>query len=137
MTELVTRHNPPGLPRNPAFSQAVAVNGPHRTIYVGGQNAVAPDGSVPDADLASQTVRTLQNVELVLSDAGASVTDVACWSIRVVAGQPLEEGFGGFRTFWGDRTAEPPAIDFVFVAGLANPAYLVEITAVAVTPLDG
>ena len=33
--------NPDGLMKNPAFSQAVAVTGPHKTIYVGGQNAVA------------------------------------------------------------------------------------------------
>ena len=135
MPDLLTRHNPDGLPRNPAFCQAVSVEGPHRTIYVGGQNAVTADGTVPDADLAAQTVRALQNLELVLADAGAAVTDVVTWSIRVVDGQPLEAGFGGFLQFWGDR-GEPPAIDFVFVAGLANPQYLVEITAIAVTALD-
>jgi len=136
MPDLLTRHNPDGLPRNPAFCQAVSVDGPHRTTYVGGQNAVAADGSVPDTDIASQTIRALQNLELVLADAGAAVTDVATWSIRVVDGQPLEDGFRGFLEFWQDR-GEPPAIDFVSVAGLANPQYLVEITAIAVTPLNG
>jgi enamine deaminase RidA (YjgF/YER057c/UK114 family) len=135
MSDLVTHHNPDGLPDNPAFSQAVSVNAPHRTIYVGGQNAVAADGSVPHSDLRAQTIRTLENLELVLADAGAAVTDVVSWSVRVVDGQPLEDGFGGFVQFWGDR-GEPPAIDFVAVAALANPAYLVEISAIAVTPLD-
>ena len=135
VTNLVTRHHPDGLPRNPAFSQAVSVEGPHRTIYVGGQNAVAPDGTVPDTDLRAQTIRAFQNLELVLADAGASVTDVVTWSIRVVAGQPMEEGFGGFLEFWADRSTDMPAIDFVAVAALANPRYLVEITAVAVTPV--
>jgi hypothetical protein len=35
--------NPEGLTKNPAFSQAVVVTGPAKTIYVGGQDAV--DGS--------------------------------------------------------------------------------------------
>jgi enamine deaminase RidA (YjgF/YER057c/UK114 family) len=46
MTTRITHHNPAGLPRNPAFSQAVSVEGPTRTIYVGGQNAVDADGTV-------------------------------------------------------------------------------------------
>ncbi|MEU8272220.1 hypothetical protein AB0B89_34345 [Sphaerisporangium sp. NPDC049002] len=36
-----TRHiNPEGLHRSPAFSQAVVVEQPTKTIYIGGQNGV-------------------------------------------------------------------------------------------------
>ena len=35
-----------GLHRNPAFTQAVVVSGPVRTIYVGGQDAVNADGQI-------------------------------------------------------------------------------------------
>ena len=38
--------NPPTLHRNPAYSQAVAVSGGARTIYVGGQNAVDASGAI-------------------------------------------------------------------------------------------
>ncbi len=65
----VTHLQPADLPSNPAFAQGVGVEGPARTIYVGGQN--------------------------------------------------------------GTRGA-PPAITVDVVAGLANPEFLVEITAIAV-----
>lgn len=124
---------PAGLPRNPAFSQAVSVEGPARTIYVGGQNAVDADGTVASQDPAAQTARALQNLELVLADAGARLEDVVSWSILVVAGQPLSQAFAGFQQVWGAR-GEPPAITVAFVAGLANPQFLVEVSAVAVVP---
>jgi enamine deaminase RidA (YjgF/YER057c/UK114 family) len=42
-----TRHiNPEGLHRSPAFSQAVVVELPKKTIYIGGQNGVDADGKV-------------------------------------------------------------------------------------------
>jgi hypothetical protein len=46
--------NPDGLPRNPAFTQAVRVEGPGATVYVGGQNGVGGDGTVR-AGLGAQT----------------------------------------------------------------------------------
>jgi enamine deaminase RidA (YjgF/YER057c/UK114 family) len=123
------------LPGNPAFSQAVSVQGPTRTIYVGGQNAVEADGTVASQDLAAQTTRALQNLELVLADAGARLEDVVSWSILVVAGQPLGEAVAAFQQAWCAR-GEPPAITVAFVAGLASPRFLVEVNAVAVVPQE-
>ena len=125
-----THHNPPSLPNNPAFSQAVSVEAPQKTIYVGGQNAVTTDGVV-EGDIAVQTTQTLRNIEAVLADAGATLEDVVTWTLLVVDGQPLEQGFGAFQEVWGTR-AEPPAITMAFVSALAHPAYLVEMSAVAV-----
>ena len=56
MTPLVTRLNPEKMHRNPAYSQGVVVEGHARTIYVGGQNAVSPEGQVVGVgNLAAQT----------------------------------------------------------------------------------
>jgi len=50
----ITHVNPEAMHSNPAFSQAVVVEGAARTIYVGGQNAVDADGRVVGAgDLAA------------------------------------------------------------------------------------
>jgi enamine deaminase RidA (YjgF/YER057c/UK114 family) len=125
MTFTRAHHNAPGRPANPAFSEAVSVAGNTRTIYVGGQNGVG-------ADLAAQTVAALRNLEAVLGEAGAKLEDVVSWSVLVVAGQPLGAAFGAFQEVWGER-GNPPAITVAFVQGLANPAFLCEITAVAVT----
>lgn len=130
MTTL-TRLQPTGLPRNPAFAQGVSVDGPVRTIYVGGQNGVSADGAIAGSDAGSQTRQALENVGLVLAEAGAELTDVVHWRIALVQQASVQAGFGAFQDVWGKR-GEPPAISVDVVAGLANPAFLVEITAVAV-----
>lgn len=127
--------NSEALPRNPAFSQAVSVTGRARTIYVGGQNAVAADGAVVGDDAGTQTVHALANLELVLAEAGARLEDVASWSVSLVAGQSLPAAFAAFQDVWGTRE-NPPAISVAFVAGLANPRFLVEVSAIAVTEAD-
>jgi enamine deaminase RidA (YjgF/YER057c/UK114 family) len=127
----VSHLNPDSLPRNPAFSQGVSVTGPARTIYVGGQNAVAADGSIVGDDLGTQAERALRNLETVLGDAGARLEDVVHWTMSIVEGQPLPPGFAAFQRVWGSRP-NPPAISMAYVSGLANPRFLVELSAIAV-----
>jgi enamine deaminase RidA (YjgF/YER057c/UK114 family) len=118
--------------RNPAFSQAVVVEGNARTIYVGGQNAVDAQGRVVGAgDLAAQTERTLENLATVLAAAGARLQDVVKWTVFAVQGQDARPAVGVFQRVWG--SAPPPAISVIAVAGLANPEFLVEVEAIAVT----
>jgi enamine deaminase RidA (YjgF/YER057c/UK114 family) len=52
------------------------------------------------------------------------------WTIAVVDGHPLEEGYAAFGEAW-NRADPPPAITVHVVAGL-GPGFLVEIDAVAV-----
>ena len=127
---LVTRLQPPGVPVNPAFVAGVEVPGDARTIYVGGQNGSGPDGTLAGSDARSQTKQALENVALVLAEAGAALGDVVHWRIAVVQGASLQDGFAGFQEVWAGR-GEPPAISVDVVAGLANPGWLVEITATA------
>jgi enamine deaminase RidA (YjgF/YER057c/UK114 family) len=126
-----THLQPAGLPSNPAFAQGVSVEGPARTIYVGGQNGMGADGTIAGNDTGSQTRQALENVGLVLAEAGAELTDIVHWRIALVQGASPEAGFAAFQEVWGAR-GDPPAISVDVVAGLANPSFLVEITAVAV-----
>jgi len=124
--------NPEGLPRNRAFTQAIAVDGPHRVIYVGGQNAVDSAGTIlGKGDLGTQAQQTFRNLKLVLEAAGARLEHVVKWTIYLVQGHPLAPAFEVFQREWGARP-NPPTISVVYVAGLANPDFLVEIDAVAV-----
>lgn len=126
--------NPETLPRNPAFTHAVAVTGAPRTLYVGGQNAVAPSGEiVGKGDIAAQTEQVFRNLEAVLAAAGAELEHVVKWSIYVLEGQPLQPAFEVFQRVWGARP-DPPVITLAFVAGLAHPDFLLELEAVAVVP---
>ncbi len=124
--------NPDGLTKNPAFSQAVVVTGPAKTIYVGGQDAVDGSGNiVGEGDIGRQTEQVLKNIQTALAAAGADLGDVVKWNVYVVEGQPLQAGFEAFMKVWG-RRPNPPAITAAFVSGLARPEFLVEIDAVAV-----
>ena len=126
--------NPPGLSRNPAFTQAVVVSGRHRTIYVGGQNGIDATGNiVGKGDLRAQTEQVFRNLKTVLGAAGAGLEHVVKWTIYVVQGQPLQAGFEVFVKEWGGRP-NPPAITGVFVSQLARPDFLVELDAIAVVP---
>jgi enamine deaminase RidA (YjgF/YER057c/UK114 family) len=123
--------NPESLPRHPAFSQAIVVRDATETVYVGGQNAVTADGAVVGDTLREQSVQTLTNLEAALAAAGASIDDVVRWTITIVDGQSVEEGYAAFVDRYPEVT-DPPTISVQIVAGLADPRYLVEIDAIAV-----
>lgn len=54
-------------------------------IYVSGQGPVDPDtGDVVDGDVATQTDRTLQNIEAILEAGGASLADVVKATVFMV-----------------------------------------------------
>jgi enamine deaminase RidA (YjgF/YER057c/UK114 family) len=125
------RHiNPEGLHRNPAFSQAVVVEQPAKTIYVGGQNGVDADGKVVGSTVGEQASQALRNLTTILESEGASLANIVSWSIAVVDGHDLREGFAAFQQAWNPADP-PPAITVHVVAGL-GPSFLVEIDAVAV-----
>ena len=123
--------NPDSLHSSPAFSQAIAVSGPARTIYIGGQNGVGPDGLVVGPTLGEQTRQILRNVRVILDAAGATPDDVIQWRIAIAEGQPVEEGFGAFQAEW-PAVAHPPTLSVAIVKALGVPGAVVEIDAIAV-----
>jgi enamine deaminase RidA (YjgF/YER057c/UK114 family) len=130
----VERLNPKGLHKNPAYSQAVVTTGNVKTVYVGGQNAVDASGNVVGSgDIGVQAEQIFKNLETALAAGGARLDDVIKWNIYVVAGQPIQPAFEVFQRVWGERS-DPPLITGVFVSGLAQPDYLMELEAVAVVP---
>ncbi len=127
--------NPETLHHNPAFSQAVMVSGAVKTVYIGGQNAVDAAGAiVGQGDIAAQTEQVMQNLQAALAAGGAGLEHVIKWNLHLVQGQPLQPGFAVFQRVW-NRRPNPPAITMAFVAGLANPDFLIEMDAIAVVPL--
>jgi enamine deaminase RidA (YjgF/YER057c/UK114 family) len=129
------RHlNPEGLPRNPAFTNVVEVDGPVTTIYIGGQNAVtAADEIVGKDGIAAQTEQVFRKLDLALTAAGATLENVVKWTMHVVEGHPIQPAFAVFQKVWGGRP-NPPVITMVRVAGLANPDFLVELEAATIVP---
>ena len=127
----ITHLNPPSMHRNPAFSQGTIAPAGARMLYVGGQNGVDADGQVVGDSIAAQTEQAMRNLLAVLAEAGASQEDVAKLTIFLVEGTDLAAGFAASQSVWG---AHPTAVSAAFVSALANPAYLVEIEAIAALP---
>jgi enamine deaminase RidA (YjgF/YER057c/UK114 family) len=112
----------------------VVTTGNVKTVYVGGQNAVDVSGNVVGSgDIGIQAEQIFKNLETALAAGGARLDDVIKWNIYVIAGQPIQPALEVFQRVWGDRS-DPPLITGVFVSGLAQPDYLMELEAVAVVP---
>ncbi len=130
----VTFLNPEGLHRNPAFSQAVAVSGPIRTVYVGGQNAVDAEGNIiGKGDIGLQSEMVAKNIVTALAAGQAAPEHVIKWTVYLVEGQAAGPAYAAFGKVWG-TPANPPLISVVYVSALAHPDFLLEVEAVAVVP---
>lgn len=126
------RHiNPEGLFKSPAFSQMVITEGPGKTIYIGGQDAVNAKGElVGKGDLTAQTEQVMRNIITALASCGATLNDVVKLTIYIVQGQDPVLGYKTAAPFMSEVKA-PPAITGLLVSALAHPDYLVEIDATA------
>lgn len=127
--------NPEGMLRNPAFTQAVAVTGPVKIIYVGAQTAVDGSGRlIGKGDVAAQTEQVLSNIETCLRTAGAGPEHIVKWNIYLAEGQPIDAAFQASMRWWGGRP-NPPTNSVMYVSGFPLlPDVLLMIDAVAVLP---
>lgn len=128
----ISHLNPATLHRNPAFSQAIAIEGAHRTIYAGGQYAVDVEGNVSGrGDVAAQATQVARNLQAVLAAADATTDDIVKLTIYLVEPNSAFPAYVAFQQVWG-APAEPPTISVLYVSGLFHPDFLLEVEAVAV-----
>ena len=128
--ERIQRIRPEGLVSSPAFSHVAIVPPGATTIYVGGQNAVNPDGTlVGEGDVALQAFHALENAKIALAAAGATVGDVVAWTVLFVDGVDLAAAYGAIAPELASE--EPALVTGARVAGLGVPGALIEISAVA------
>jgi enamine deaminase RidA (YjgF/YER057c/UK114 family) len=123
--------NPEGLPPAHTYSHVVtATNG--RMVFVAGQVAEDADGNLVGAgDLAAQARKAFENVRTALHAAGARPDQVARITIHVVGYRPEHIPIveAGRRAAFGDHK---PADVLLGVAALSDPAFLIEVDAIAV-----
>lgn len=126
----IERIRPKGLVSSPAFTHVAVVPPGATTIYVGGQNAVAEDGTlIGEGDVAAQAVQALANAKVALAAGGASLADVVQWTVLFVDGVDVTSAYRAIAAeLASDR---PPLVTAARVAGLAVPGALVELSAVA------
>ncbi|NLY96295.1 MAG: RidA family protein [Clostridiaceae bacterium] len=125
--------NPKGLYDSKFYSQVVTVSGKGKTVYIGGQNAINAEGKLVGQDnFELQTKQALENIKIALASENATFDNVIKLNIYMVEGCDPAVGFKAFRETVG-VLKNPPLITVLKVAGLANPLFLIEIDAIAVT----
>jgi enamine deaminase RidA (YjgF/YER057c/UK114 family) len=123
------RHNPhPVLPPyEVVFSHGVEVLSTSRMLFVSGQVGIGCDGRTVEGGFDVQCHQAITNVEAVLRSAGMALTDIIKLNIYLTR----REDIPLLRSVRAERLAVAPAVTVVLVAGLHDPAWLVEIEAVA------
>ena len=126
--------NPENMAKPRGYSHAITVEGNHKTVYIGGQNAIDENGNlVGRNDLIKQTEQVLANIEKIMDKVGAKIENIVKLNIHLLQGRNPQEGFQVFQQKW-ETNQNFPAITVLFVAGLSNPDWLIEIDAIAVIP---
>ncbi len=124
----------PKLPapmRGGAFSAGVEAPA-GRTVYVSGQVSMDAGGNVVgEGDAKAQTEKVLDNVSVVLEEAGGSLDDVVKVTVFITDMGMYDEIHEVRRRYFGEPY---PASSMVEVSALIDPRLLVEVEAVAVIP---
>ncbi len=125
---VVTASNPPGV-REPStrYSHAIVVEGARRRLVISGQVGQAPDGSVP-ATGEGQIAQAFANLRTILQAHGMGIGDV----VKTTAFLTDRALLTPYRAARDMTFAEhAPASTLLFVSGLADPRWMVEIEAEA------
>jgi 2-iminobutanoate/2-iminopropanoate deaminase len=100
-------------------------------LFVAGQLPVDRDGAIVPGGASEQAAQVLDNLQAVVEAAGGTLSDVVKTTVfltdlanRGAVGQVRQRYF----------TTAPPANTLLVVSSLADPAYLVEIEAIALLP---
>jgi enamine deaminase RidA (YjgF/YER057c/UK114 family) len=122
------------LPAPVGYAHAV-IAAPGRTVYLGGQTAQAPDGTIFGTTIVEQFDLAARNLVAALQAAGGQPDDLVSLQIFVTDfaayRASLTELGSVWRTHFGRRY---PAMAALGVAALFDPSALVELVGVAVIP---
>lgn len=125
---MLTKRNPNGVPQPASkYAQTVEGSGALRWLHVSGQIGVTADGTVLDG-FEAQCEQSFQNIISCLEASGMGIEDLVKVTVLITRQQDVP-AYRAIR----DRMLKgvETASTLMVVAGLASPAFLVEIEAVA------
>jgi enamine deaminase RidA (YjgF/YER057c/UK114 family) len=128
--------NPPGMSKPPTYSHVVEVNGPHRTIYLAGQTGVDANGKVAEG-FRAQAVQVMENIKTALASVGGGFEHIVKLTSYLTNLEANGAEFREVRGSYFQNKDALPASTLLQISRLANPAYLVEVEAVAILPPKG
>jgi 2-iminobutanoate/2-iminopropanoate deaminase len=125
--------NPPGMSTPPTYSHVVEVNGPHRTVYLAGQTGVDATGKVAEG-FRAQIVQVMENIKTALASVGGGFEHIVKLTSYLTNLEANGAEFREVRGSYFPNKQALPASTLLQVSRLANPAFLVEVEAVAILP---
>ena len=125
--------NPPGMSTPPTYSHVVEVNGPHRTVYLAGQTGVDATGKIAEG-FRAQAVQVMENLKTALASVGGGFEHVVKLNSYLTNIETNGTEFREVRGSYFPNKQALPASTLVQVPRLANPAFLLEIEAIAILP---
>ncbi len=127
MSELV---NSPELAPPIGFSHAVVADG---TVYLGGQIAAAPDGSIVGETMAEQFDQAAGNLMTALRAAGGGPDDLVSLQVFVTSVAEYRDSLSDLGRVWRRNFGRRyPAMGLFGVTELFDPAAKVELMGIAV-----
>ena len=128
MPATITRSNPQAVKAPTGYTHAIQVTGDYRRLIVSGQVGMALDGAVPSTG-EGQIAQALANLRAVLSANGMAVENIVKTPAFLTDRGLLDAYRQSRGAMFGNHA---PASTLLFVAGLADPRWVVEIEAEAV-----
>jgi len=127
MAVTITRSNPATVRAPTGYTHAIEIRNPERRLVISGQVGMAPDGTIPETG-GGQITQALANLGAILEANDMTPANIVKTTVFLTDRSLL----GAFRAA---RTAllgeHAPASTLLFVAGLADPRFVVEIEAEA------
>jgi len=108
------------------YTQAVEVTGATRTLYVSGQVGADISGTIPD-DITAQARLVYANIQAQLRAANMSLDNIVKLTIILTDFGNMAAARAARSEVMGERR---PASTLI-IAGLANPAFKIEVEAIA------
>jgi 2-iminobutanoate/2-iminopropanoate deaminase len=124
----MTASNPPAVRTPTGYSHAILVRGAERRLVISGQVGMALDGSVSTTG-EGQIAQALANLRAVLEANDMSVNDVVKITTFLTDRALLTAYRDARAAVFADHA---PASTLLFISGLADPRFVVEIEAEAV-----
>lgn len=119
--------NPEYLSKNSRSSQVVKSG---NTIYISGQVSSDESGRlVGEGDPEAQARQIYKNINEALKAVGCSMSDIVKTTIYVTSGDYFQAVGKVRQEIWKEK---PPANTALVISRLVNPAYLIEVEAIAV-----
>ncbi|CAN7317661.1 RidA family protein [Variovorax paradoxus] len=121
-------HAPPDIfkPIGP-YAQAIEATSVDRLLFISGTMGLEPDGRLADG-FEAQAIRVWSNIEATLRAAGMARTNLAKLTIWLANREDWRLGAEIRQRYLGDHKVAMSVVQ----VGLVNPAWLIEVEAIAV-----